>query len=166
MTTPQELLDFMSDIEYAWMDKEGEFHEELTPDMYENYSLMTPEEVLKYKKGICVDQSEFERDWFLKHNYEHKVMVIQIERDDSTPGHQFLIYRDNNKYYWFEHAWESQRGIHEYSSYEKLVEDIKNKFIIQENITNEEIGKIEIFEQIKYPYHISYEEMDKYRENN
>lgn len=161
--TPQELLEFMSGFEYSWMDKHGDFHKEFTENMYENYSLMSPEEVLKNKKGICLDQSEFERDWFSKNNYEHKVMVIQIEREDSEPGHQFIIYKENDKYYWFENAWYDERGIHEYNSYEELIEDIKQKFIAQNDITEQELNSIEIFEQIKYPYHISYEEMDKYR---
>lgn len=163
INTPQELLEFMSDFKYEWMDKDGIFHEKLTPDMYENYSLMTPEEVLINKKGICVDQSEFERDWFSKNNYEHKVMVIQIEREGSAPGHQFLMYKENNKYYWFENAWYDERGIHEYSTYEDLIEDVKHKFIVQNNIVEQELNKIEIFEQIRYPYNMSYEEMDKYK---
>lgn len=164
--TPKELLEFMNDIEYAWMDKKGKFHTEMIPEMYETYSLMTPDEVLKYKKGICVVQSEFERDWFEKNNYEHKVMVIQIELKDQTPGHAFLIYKENNKYYWFENAWESERGIHQYNSFKELITDVKERFIYQNDIPEEEINNIEIFEQIKYPYHISYEEMDKYKENN
>lgn len=163
INTPQELLEFMSDFKYEWMDKDGIFHEELTPDMYENYSLMTPEKVLINKKGICADQSEFERDWFSKNNYEHKVMVIQIEREGSAPGHQFLVYKENNNYYWFENAWYDERGIHEYSTYEDLIEDIKHKFIVQNNIVEQELNKIEIFEQIRYPYNMSYEEMDKYK---
>ena len=163
--TPKQLLEFMGDFRYEWMDKHGAFHNDLTPDMYENYSLMTPEEVLSNKRGICVDQSEFERDWFSKNNYEHKVMVIQIDRGDSVPGHQFLIYKENDKYYWFENAWYDERGIHEYNSYDELIDDIKNKFIVQNNITNQELDKIEIFEQIRYPYHISYEEMDRYKNN-
>lgn len=161
--TPQELLEFMSEFKYEWMDKNGNFHEEITPNAYEDYSLMTPEEVSKYKRGICVDQSEFERDWFSKNNYEHKVMVIQIEREDSRPGHEFLIYKENDKYYWFENAWYNERGIHEYNSYEELIEDIKHKFVIQNDISEQELNNIEIFEQIKYPYHLSYEEMDKYK---
>lgn len=162
--TPQELLEFMSGIEYSWMDKKGNFHTDIIPEMYETYSLMSPEEVLKHKKGICVDQSEFEREWFTKNNYEHKVMVIQIERQDSKPGHQFLIYKENNKYYWFENAWHNERGIHEYNSYEELINDIKKRFIFQNDITKEELDKLEIFEQPKLPYHLSYEEMDKYKQ--
>ena len=61
--TPEELFEFMGQIDYEWMDKDGNFHKDITPEMYENYSFMSPSEVLKYKKGICVDQTEFERDY-------------------------------------------------------------------------------------------------------
>lgn len=156
----------MSKIDYEWMDKEGVFHKRLTPDMYEKYSFMTPEEVSKYKKGICVDQTEFERDWFDKNQYEYQVLVIQIKRKNDRPGHVFLIYKDNNKICWFENAWGSERGIHRYNSYDELINDIKQKFIIQNNIMNNELGKIEIFESIQYPYHLSYKEMDEYNSKN
>ena len=102
--TPEYLLKFMSSFDYKWRDKDGNFPDEITPNMYEDYSLMSPEEVLNNKCGICVDQTEFERDWFTRHNYENKVMTIQIIREDSVLGHTFLIYEDNNKYYWFENA--------------------------------------------------------------
>ena len=161
--TPNELLEYMSDFEYKWMDKDGNFHEDIIPEMYENYSLMTPEEVEKYKCGICVDQTEFERDWFFRHNYDFKIMVIEIDRFDSKPGHQFLIYKENNKYYWFENAWGDERGIHEYKTYEELIDVIKNKFIIQNDIKDSEFSNLRLFEQVKYPYHLSYEEMDEYK---
>lgn len=160
--TPEYLLDFMSDFDYKWMDKDGNFHDEITPNMYEDYSLMSPEEVLSNKCGICVDQTEFERDWFSKHNFEHKVMTIQIIREDSAPGHTFLIYKDNNKYYWFENAWYDERGIHEYNTYEELIDDIKNKFILQNDVKEEEMDNLKIFESLKYSYHLSYKEMDEY----
>ena len=163
INNPNELLEFMSEFDYKWMDKKGNFHEEITPNMYEDYSFMSPDEVLKYKCGICVDQTEFERNWFSKHNYNHKVMTIQIIREDSAPGHTFLIYQDNNKYYWFENAWYDECGIHEYDTYEELINDIKNKFIIQNDIKEQELDNLEIFESLKYPYHLSYKEMDKFK---
>lgn len=161
--TPEELLDFMSDFEYKWMDKDGNFHENITLEMYDDFRFLSPEEVKKYKCGICVDQAEFERDWFFRHNYSCKVMTIQIIRDDCAPGHTFLIYEDNNKYYWFENAWQDERGIYEYQTYEDLINDIKNKFIIQNDIKEDEMSNLEIFESIKYPYHLSYKEMDEYK---
>ena len=161
--TPEYLLDFMNEFDYKWMDKDGNFHDEITPNMYEVYSLMSPEEVLSNKCGICVDQTEFERDWFNRHNYSHKVMTIQIIREDSAPGHAFLVYEENNKYYWFENAWHDERGIHEYNNYEELIDDIKNKFILQNDIKEEEMDNLKVFENLKYPYHLSYKEMDEYK---
>lgn len=163
INTPEELLKFMSEFDYKWMDKEGTFHDEITSNMYEDYSLMTPKEVKKNKCGICVDQTEFERDWFFKHNYLYNVMTIQIIREDSVPGHTFLIYEDNKKHYWFENAWYDERGIHEYNSYDELIEDIKNKFILQNNIKEDEMENLKIFESLQYPYHLSYRQMDEYK---
>ena len=161
--TPEELFEFMGDFDYEWMDKEGIFHEDIVPEMYENYSFMSPSEVLKYKKGICVDQTEFERDWFNRHNYEHRVMNIQIDLQDESPGHAFLIYKEGDKYCWFENAWYDERGIHKYESYNDLINDIKKKFIIQNDISTKDISKLQIFESPQYPYHLSYSEMDKYK---
>ena len=146
--TPKELFEFMSQIDYEWMDKEGKFHKEIIPEMYENYSFMTPEEVLKYKKGICVDQTEFERDWFNKNNYEHKVINIQIDLENESPGHAFLVYKDNGKYYWFESAWYAERGIHKYNTYDELINDVKNKFIVQNNLSDRQIVYFQLYLRI------------------
>ena len=155
--TPQQLLKF----KYKWMDKQGNFHNSPTPEMYTNYSLMTPEEVLINKAGICLDKSLFEKEWFNNHNYENKVMTIQIHRSDSSPGHAFLIYKENDKYCWFENAWESYQGIHVFNSYEELIKDVMNKFIYQNDIAHDETPYLIIKECPNYPYHISYEEIDK-----
>ena len=98
---------------------------------------MSPGEVLKYKKGICVDQSEFERDWFSKNNYEHKVMVIQIEREGSAPGHQFLMYKENNKYYWLtELKYVPSQELKGFMNY-KILEMINEKIDVEINVSRE-----------------------------
>lgn len=158
---PYQLLRLMNNIEYKWMDKNGDFHSELLPEMYSNYSLMSPEDVLKNMCGICVDQCELERLWFEHNNYEFSVLQIQIKREDSSPGHIFLLYKSFGKYYWFENAWYDERGIHEYNNYEELISDIKNKFIKQNKISKNELKNLFITEWPQYPYHISYEEIDK-----
>lgn len=161
--TPLELSSYMKDnIKYQWMDQNGLFHTEMDYNMYTNYSLMTPVEVVENSSGICVDQAELEREWFDIHNYQYEVLNIQIFREDSAPGHIFLIYFEDNKWNWFENAWGKYKGIHSYSSKENLFKDIKDKFIIQENITFDEISNIIIEDFPKYPYHISYEQMDNY----
>ncbi|MDD3340972.1 MAG: transglutaminase-like domain-containing protein [Bacilli bacterium] len=161
--TPHELFSYMYfNIEYKWMDQLGTFHEELDPKMYTEFSLMSPREVIENKCGICVDQVELERDWFEKHNIYHEVLNIQIFRENTSPGHVFLIYNADNKWHWFENAWEEFVGIHTYLNRYAAIEDIKNKFIIQNQIKEYELPQLKIKEHIKYPFHSSYEDMDNY----
>lgn len=49
ISTPAELLEYMSNISYEWMDKKGNFQKEIIPQMYKEYSFMKPSEVLKYQ---------------------------------------------------------------------------------------------------------------------
>ena len=163
--TPEQLLDFLSKVEYKWMDKNGIFHDKLDESMYTNFSLMSPEEVIENKCGICVDQCELERYWFEKNKYECKILIIQLFRENEAPGHAFLIYKNNSKFYWFENAWNDQKGIHEFKTYEDLISSIKNLFVIQNNIKSTELENLIIKEQPRYPYHISYEEMDNFDNN-
>lgn len=59
--------------------------------------------------------------------------------DDES--HTFLTYQKNNKYYWFEHAWMEYKGIHEYDTFDDLIQDVKNKFIlkIDDNFDNDRL---------------------------
>lgn len=41
------------------------------------------------------------------------------------PSHTFLVYQNNNYYYWFEHSWNKYMGVHQYKSMKKLYEDVK-----------------------------------------
>lgn len=127
--TPYELFIYMHfNIAYKWMDQTGRFHEQLNPKMYQEYSLMTPQEVVNNHCGICVDQVELERDWF-------------------------------------ENAWGDNKGIHSYATREELIEAVKHKFIVQNNIYEQELDNLTIATFPKYPSHFSYEQMDDYDNN-
>jgi len=98
---PQKLLNIMKDIKY---DNETNI---------EKYIVKTPNQLIKIKKGICYDQVGFEREYFEKHDYQLKTFfAYEKEPVDDNPTHTFLIFKENNKYFWFENAWESYRGIH------------------------------------------------------
>lgn len=97
----KQLLNIMKDIKY---DNE-------TND--ENYIVKTPTQLIKTKSGICYDQVEFERVYFEKHKYQYKTyFAYEKEPVDDNPTHTFLIFKENDQYFWFENAWESYRGIH------------------------------------------------------
>ncbi|MFV0250291.1 MAG: hypothetical protein ACK5HP_04605 [Bacilli bacterium] len=160
---PITLSKYMQDnISYFWNDNKNNKRNDFNETLYYDYSLMTPIETIVHQYGICVDQVELERMWFNLRGFNFKTICIQVIRDNDCPGHVLLIYEDGENWYWFENAWYDMRGIHKYDNFKSCIDSITNKFIIQNNITNDQLSGIEIYEYSKYPFHSNYEMMDKY----
>lgn len=170
--TPKELNEYMNkNISYGYLGKNNKIYMPNDPnfdkDWLDNYILETPYDILSTKVGNCFDQVEFERNWFENNNYEYKTIYNQVllNYDNSYPTHTFLVYKENNKWYYFENAWEDMKGIHEFNTLEELLEYEYNKYIefLKEfNITDEEIEKIKYFEYSKPKEHISAKEYIEY----
>lgn len=128
----KEIMKIMSNIQYGFKDKEGNNlflnQERWNKDFSFFYYLQTPEELLETKCGICWDQVELERKLFFNSQIINKTYFIFTHIDGILPSHTFLIYCNDNKYYWFEHSWSQYIGIHEYDSDLKLLQDVANKF--------------------------------------
>ena len=97
------------------------------------YYLQTPKELLKSKCGICWDQVELERELFKNTKFKYETYFIYLNDNNMLPSHTFLVYQNNNNYYWFEHSWNKYMGVHQYKSMKKLYEDVKNKFVKENN---------------------------------
>ena len=170
--TPNELNEYMNkNILYGYLGKNNKIYmpndSNFDKDWLDNYILENAFDILNTKVGNCWDQVEFERNWFENNNYEYKTIYHQVllNYDNSYPTHTFLIYKENDKWYWFENAWEDMKGIHEYNTLEELLNDEYNKnieFLKTFNITAEEIEKIKYFEFNKPKEHISAMEYVKY----
>ena len=128
MKYTEEIMTLMNKIEYGWVDKEGNPHTKLE-NMAENYLLQMPEELIKSKKGVCWDQVELERYYFKEKGIDIKSYFIVYYDNKRFPCHTFMSFKDNNKYYWFEDAWEKHRGIKEFNSEKELLEEVKKHFI-------------------------------------
>ena len=126
---PQEIMNQMNNIKYGWKDKYEKIHFNVDETFSNDYVLETPNEVLNNNVGVCWDQVELERNFFEKTNIKFKTFFIVHYDNNNCPTHTFLIYKDNNLYYWFEHSWERFRGIHSYKTEEEALKDIKSKFI-------------------------------------
>ena len=114
----EELLRFMDEnIKYGYIDKDGNINNNSLN--FDNVIVQCGESILSSKVGTCWDQVELERLWFEKNNYEFKTIFIYFEsnKENDFPTHTFLIFKENDKWYWFEHAFEKYKGIHEFSSY-------------------------------------------------
>lgn len=134
INSPQELLNFMSNnIKYGFVGKNGKVYNNQNSedwnDWYEQCLVQTGEQVLNTKVGTCWDQVELERLWFENNNYEIKTIFIwfEVDYENNYPTHSFLLYKNNNKWYWFENSFESCRGIHEFNTIEEAVECVKTR---------------------------------------
>ena len=132
--SPRELLEFMDkNITYGFVGKNGKkYLDPYSPewnDWYNECFVQTGEEILKSKIGTCWDQVELERLWFENNNYDFKTIFswFEVNRENSLPTHTFLIYEDNNKWYWFENAFGDYTGIHEFNSFDESIKYVKEK---------------------------------------
>jgi len=163
--TPEELLNFMSNnINYGYLGKNGRVYHyddlDFDSKWYEQYILENSEELINNLYGNCWDQVELERDWFLKNGYEIKTVyeMVKLDYDNVYPTHSFLVYKDNNHWYWFENASINNRGIHKFNTFDDLLDYQYKKyveFLRTFNITDEELEKIIVIEFDKPKEHIS-----------
>ena len=163
----EKIMDELNTIEYGFKDKNGNnlINSEIWDmDFSSFYFLLTPEELLYNKCGVCWDQVELERKLFDEINIECDTYFIYIDDKANLPSHTFLTFKLNNKYYWFEHAWDDMKGIHEYINIKLLLNDVKLKFIdsrkdeLDSNINYD----IFIYKYNKPKYHISCDEFYNY----
>ena len=94
-----------------------------------SWKLKSYEEVLRTKSGDCHDQSLFEYTVFNQQNIKcGRLFIIEYYGDEiynAGATHTICYFIKNNKYYWFENAWDNKRGIHgPYSNLNELKEDI------------------------------------------
>ena len=157
--TPEELLAFMkNNINYGYLGKSKRVYNYIDPDFnnnwYKDYILQDKESLLKTLHGICWDQVELEREWFSNNNYEFKTIfeMVSLDYNNNYPTHTFLVYKDNNKWNWFENSDDINKGIHTFNSFDELINYQYETYINrlkEDNITNEEIKQIIITEYQK-----------------
>lgn len=175
INTPEELFDFMNkNITYGYLGNNNKVYKENDPnfdkDWIEEYILESVDDILKTKVGNCWDQAEFEREWFEEHNYEYKTIYeqVMVDYNNPYPTHTFLIYKKNDKWYWFENAWESEKGIHEFNSLNDLLSCEYKRYINMlrtYDIKDNEINKIECYEYKTPKTHMSVENYINYVKN-
>ena len=162
-----EISDELRNIEYGFKDKNGANlinSESWDKNFYNFYYLLSPEELLHSKCGVCWDQVELERKLFNDANINCDTYFIYIDDNKNLPSHTFLIFQLNDKYYWFEHSWYDMKGIHEYNNIKALLNDVKNKFIdSRKNEINSNLNyETFIYKYNKPKYHISCDEFYSY----
>lgn len=161
------IMAVLKEIKYGFLDENGHNIMEVDPEKWDKefnnfYYIQTPVELLKSKYGTCFDQVELERYLFKNENIKVKTYFICTYDVDMCPSHTFLVYEENNKYYWFEHAWYQYKGIHEYANLDSLLKDVKNKFILSHECHKD--AWTFVYEYANLPKHLTCDEMYAYCE--
>ena len=124
---------FIDNFNYGFVYKNKIFTN-AEPDFYKKfdkfYKIRLGEDLIKHKYGICWDFCELERLFFLQNNIEHECYFIEsfINREEGGPTHAFTLFKQKNKWFWFEYSWSGYCGIWEYNSKDIALQDILLKF--------------------------------------
>ena len=93
----------------------GDIISEVSDDAFtDNFRLLSPAEFEKYNGGVCWDYVVYEAYYFNKHFHDipYSVYFEVLDNKADCPTHTFLIFRYDNKYYWFESSWKPMCGIY------------------------------------------------------
>lgn len=140
LSSPEELLEFMQkEIKYGicgndkkiYSDWDSKSNFEFQHACQSKYFLCDKERILKTGYGTCWDQVELERDFFKSHGYEFKTFFIWFlfDYENNYLTHSYLVYKRNNKYYYFENSDTENRGIYCFNSYKEAITYQMNKHI-------------------------------------
>ena len=122
--SPKGLFNYIYDnIDYGFINQDNQIiiKKDSKPFYYTEqllryYKFQSPEKVINNKCGICYDQNELARYWLEQHNYEAKTYY------SSHRNHSLLVYKDNDKYNWFELLLNVGKGIHDFDTLDELFE--------------------------------------------
>ena len=132
--TANDLMDFMNiNIEYGWVDKQGNKHINNLKGFRENYRISPIDEMLETGLGTCIEQAKMIKHFFDKMGIENKLYCHRSYEneenfDKDVRMHCFVLFKYNDNWYHFEHSNRPKRGIHKYESIESAIQEITSGF--------------------------------------
>ncbi len=94
-----QFAEFVFNIDYGYLDKDGNKHLGEFTNPTDNYYLQTPEETIKNGFGICFDTVELMREYFTSRNIQCESYYMEYNKDGIFESYAFIIYRKNNLWY-------------------------------------------------------------------
>lgn len=145
---------------YNWMNKNIDYY--LDSEDYENCtdSTQTADEILKSRKGHCAEQSYLELQELERMGYTCHMYYCKEENSEDPYGyegnaHVFVVYEDDDKYYYFENAMQRNKGIYEFDSLDEIFDHIKDTWLRYDKKSD----TLEIREMKKPIVHVDNEEL-------
>ena len=165
ITNVMDLMNLLDTIENGWQDIDKNIYINTEKGFKKKYVLSNPEEVIESKVGNCYDQVELERSFFKSLGLKFNTYFMVYYEAKKIYTHAFLAYEEHEKFYWLEHAWEQNKGIHEYLSLYDLLKDVKNKFAKYNKLHNMDADYLCIYKYKKPKAHIGLKDFHKHCED-
>ncbi len=134
--TPDDILVYMDNIKYGWLDIEGNQHINNLKNFRRLYRTMSLEEVLKYNIGTCIEQVLLMSMLLDKLGIPNKKFCTRVYEgkdfnnlDEEEHMHCFVLYYMNNKVYQIEHPNWEKIGIYEYKDEESAIKEINEYYV-------------------------------------
>lgn len=149
--SPEDILKFMDNIEYGYVDINGNIHKGELKGFRKIYKTMSIDEILDTKVGTCIEQVYLMHILLDELNIENKMYCTRIyehgDIDDTEDEHMhcFILYFINDKVYQIEHPNPELVGIYSYDSeidaiskinaiYEEYVDGAKRPVTLFEDV--------------------------------
>ena len=161
------LLNLVGSFQYGVVDlNNNKIINEPNDDVFATiYKWLKPEQVIKYKCGVCWDTSHLCKIILDKLNIKSYEVYCEMDIKPDYPTHTFLIIELNDKYYIFEVSWKSYVSLsNPFNSSIECCNEMSKRMFKE----YPEGNSINFFDIINYPnYGCSCEEyMDYIKENN
>lgn len=146
----KKIFDELSDIKYGWYDKNKVLHEHIYEGYLEKYKMQTNEELEKNRIGVCWETVELSRKKLTDIGLEcHTYFFVLAET--GFHSHSILVFKYNDKYYWFEETLKKFNGMNEYNTLDEILDKIIDNYNIILNKDNVEYNKknIKVYEYTK-----------------
>ena len=135
--TSQDVYKFMDEnIEYGWIDYNGEKHIKTMKDFRKMYRTLSIGQILDVKLGTCIDQVWLMHYLLNKINVKNKMFCCRIFEPDDYGNleeeehmHCFVLYFEKGKVYHMEHPNFERKGIYEYNSEKEAIDSIVKYYI-------------------------------------
>lgn len=138
--TPKDILEYMDNIQYGYLDIEGNKHINTLKKFRRLYKTMTIEEVLEYKIGTCIEQvllMSLLQDKLGILNKKYCTRIYERKDfnnlDEEEHMHCFILYFIDNKVYQIEHPNRERIGIYEYTDLESAIKEINEYYVKMAN---------------------------------
>ncbi len=160
-----DILEKLKGIEYGWMDIDKNVYKNVDKGFKKKYVLANPEETLTNGVGTCFDLVEVERQYFKNLDLKFNTYFMIYYESKRIYTHTFIVYEENEKFYWLEASWDKNRGIHEFMSLYDLLTTVRSEFIKFHNIKFMDMDYLCVYKYKKPKFHIGLKEFYKHCEN-